>query len=162
MTHRELCLLGAKYMKSKGIVDWNKVNYVVVEIELTGGAQPDIYGFGYGASQQIEVKVNRSDFLSDKNKFQRRYPHLDAGEYRSYLCPDGLIKTNELPENWGLLYIDDKKQITRIVNPEKQESSVRKEIEIICSVMRRLEIKPQIFSFKNYKEDEVLKLTAEL
>ena len=46
MTHRDLCLLGAKYMKQNGIIEWNKPKYVVIEIESTGIAQPDIYGFG--------------------------------------------------------------------------------------------------------------------
>ncbi len=26
------------------------------------------------------------------------------GKYRSYLCPEGLISVNELPERWGLIY----------------------------------------------------------
>lgn len=155
MTHRELCILGAKYMKSKGLIKWHKPKYVVIEIELTGGAQPDIYGFGTTSfTQQIEVKVSRSDFLSDKNKFHRIYPEKDAGQLRSYLCPEGIIKEIDLPKYWGLLWINSNNEISVIKYPEIQESSLKKEIDIICSIMRRIDIKSQIFSFKNYKLDK--------
>jgi len=151
MTHTELCNLGAKYIKANGISGgYTKPKYVVVEIELTGGAQPDIYAFGTYYSQQVEVKVSRSDFLSDKKKHHRINPEFDAGEFRSYLCPVDMIKPKELPENWGLLYVDEKNKIYEVVKPSFQKSSVRKEIQIISSVMRRIDIKSQIFSFKNH------------
>lgn len=153
MTHRELCILGAKYMKNHGIKKWSKPKYVVIEIESVGIAQPDVFGFGYSKSQQIEVKVSRSDFLADKKKFHRMNPEKDAGQYRSYLCPEGLIKVEDLPEKWGLLWIDESGKITNVKEPELQESSLYTETSIICSIMRRIEIKPQIFSFKKYKTE---------
>jgi len=148
MTHTELCLLGAKYMKSKGITKYRKPKYVVVEIESVGIAQPDIYGFGTTLTQQIEVKVSRSDFLKDKKK-RHKILGRDVGELRSYLCPENLIKPDELPEGWGLLYVNSENKIIEIIEPKKQ-NICSDEIHIICSIMRRVDIKSQIFSFKNY------------
>ena len=151
MTHTELCAYGAKWLKSNGLNKWGKPKYVVVEIESVGIPQPDIFGFGNCRSQQIEVKVSRSDFLADKKKYHIQFPKENVGEYRSYLCPENLISENEIPLNWGLLWIDSKNKISVIKQPSIQESNFYSEMKIISSVLRRLEIKSQIFSFKNYK-----------
>jgi hypothetical protein len=158
MTHTELCFLGAKWLKSHGIVRWNKPKYVVVEITCLIPCEPDIFGFGCDKTQQIEVKVSRSDFLADLKKSHRIYPANDVGDYRSYLCPAGIIKESDLPKGWGLLYVDNNNKITEVVKPEIMVKNSRFEMNIIDSIMRRIEIKPQIFSFKNYKVDTQLKL----
>ncbi len=46
--------------------------------------------------------VERSDFFNDKNKLHNH----PLGNYKLYACPTGLIKPDEIPEKWGLLYID--------------------------------------------------------
>lgn len=35
-----------------------------------------------------------------------------VGNYRYYLCPTGVIKEEELPENWGLLVWDGRRTNT--------------------------------------------------
>lgn len=151
MTHTELCFLGAKWLKSHGLVKWNKPKYVAVEITCQISFEPDIFGFGCDKTQQIEVKVSRSDFLADLRKSHRIIPNTDVGDYRSYLCPTGMIKESDLPKGWGLLYIDDNNNITEVVKPDIMAKNSYFEMNIIYSIMRRLEVKPQIFSFKNYK-----------
>ena len=151
MTHTELCDLGAKWLKSNGLVKWQKPKYIVVEIESIGIPQPDIYGFGNCRTQQIEVKVSRSDFLADKKKYHMQFPDKNVGQYRSYLCPENMIKESDLPEKWGLLWIDGNKRISAIRHPELQDSCLNSEITIISSILRRIEIKSQIFKFKKHK-----------
>jgi len=151
ISHSELCQLGAKHLKKNGLIKWHKPKYIIVEIESVNIPQPDIYGFGGCLSQQIEVKVSRSDFLADKKKSHRIRPNEDVGQLRSYLCPEGLIRITDLPKDWGLLYIDDNLKIYSVELPSKQLSDLRSELTIISSIMRRIEIKPQIFSFKNHK-----------
>lgn len=151
MTHRELCLLGAKYMKSKGTYDEGKAQYVVCELERIGEC-PDVYGFGGGKhTQLIEVKISRSDFLADKQKYWRQNPLAGLGAMRSYLCPDGIIKIEDLPTGWGLFYANDRGKITLVKSPVVQMASPVQEISLICSILRRQGIKAQIFSYKKYK-----------
>ena len=76
MTHRELCKLGAKYMYKNGTIPFNTPKYVVCELERVGEC-PDVYGFAF--TQLIEVKVSRSDFLSDKKKEWRINPEIGLG-----------------------------------------------------------------------------------
>lgn len=155
-SHRELCKKAAKYLKSKGIQPFHKCQYVVCELErATGSESPDAFGICNNSSQLIEVKVSRSDFLADKKKWFRQNPKQGLGDFRSYLCPEGVIKKYDLPEKWGLLWINDKGKIFEVLKPEKQEACKQEEIYLIMSILRRENIKPQIFSYKKYASDAV-------
>lgn len=52
----------------------------------------------------VEVKVSRSDFLRDKHKPHRHTGGL--GDFRYYMCPEGMIKIEDLPDRWGLLWVN--------------------------------------------------------
>ena len=151
MTHRELCIKAGNYLRTKGIVGFHKCKYSVIELERIRES-PDAFGWGLGVTQLIEVKISRSDFLSDKNKYWRKHPQYGLGRFRSYLCPHGLISPSELPDNWGLLYADDNGRITVIIKPSEIESNAKEEIDLITGIMRREGIKPQTFSYKKYRD----------
>jgi len=108
--HTELCKLGAKWLKrhqqNAVIPNCSTVATEMVTIERK---IPDIIGWNSHASVLIEIKVSRSDFLKDKSKPFRINPEKGVGEYRYYLCPEGLVKEDELPANWGLLYFKENK-----------------------------------------------------
>ncbi len=67
---------------------------------------------------EFEIKISRSDFNRDKkkgrygrNKFDRyseEQKHLRSSHpnYFSYVCPEGMIKENEIPDFAGLWYFD--------------------------------------------------------
>lgn len=153
MTHRELCIKAARYLKYQGIVDFHRCQYVVCELERVGEC-PDAFGWGGTETQMIEAKATRSDFLSDKRKHWRKYPSFGIGKFRSYICPEGIIKESDLPDKWGLLYVNKKGKIDIIVKPEAQESNHREEIQLITSILRREGIAGKIFSYKNYKSEK--------
>lgn len=150
MNHRELCLKAAKYLRSKKV----GYPYSVCELERVGES-PDAFAFGAKPSYMIEAKASRSDFLSDKRKYARRMPDYGIGELRSYICPTGLIKESELPEFWGLLYVNEKGKIEVIRDPEKQPFNLMEEMKIFCSLLRREGIPPKMFSYKKYKDEQV-------
>lgn len=154
LTHRRLCVKAAKHIRSKGIQPFHRCTYSVCELERIGEC-PDAFGWGGNATQLIEVKVSRSDFLSDKKKYWRKYPHYGLGKYRSYLCPTGVIKENDLPARWGLLYADEKGKIAVIVRPEIQECNHIEEMNLLSSIFRREGVKSQMFSYKKYKVDKL-------
>lgn len=149
MTHRNLCIKGAKYLRSKGIHDFHRAQYSVCELERVGEC-PDAFGWGGSSTQLIEAKVSRGDFLSDKNKLWRIRPAYGLGRYRSYICPIDLIKPEDLPEFWGLLYVNDKGKIIEVVKAKPQECNHIEEINLITSILRRENIKPQMFNYKKY------------
>jgi hypothetical protein len=126
------------------------------ELNTCSGEYPDVIGFGsWGHSVLIEVKVSRSDFLKDKTKKFRKQPELGMGKYRYFCCPTGLIKVTDLPENWGLIYVNDKGRATCVHNPYGKttesnvfsngfEQNMRAEHTLMYSALRRLHIKGHI------------------
>ncbi|HHR4398547.1 TPA: adenylosuccinate synthase [Salmonella enterica] len=67
----------------------------------------DAWGYRWGwngCSVLVEVKVSRSDFLRDKHKPHRKSGGM--GDYRYYMCPEGIINISDLPDRWGLLWVN--------------------------------------------------------
>ena len=118
---------------------------------------PDVIGFGSGHSFLVEVKVSRSDFLSDSKKPFRLNPSRGMGLHRYYCCPEGLIDKSELPEGWGLICVDANGKARRThrptkPNPEYEDRSlpyyhtrnIDAELGLLYSVARRLFLRGRI------------------
>lgn len=154
--HYSLCCLGAKFLKSrKNAEPYQSPNkYVAVELVTLTAENPDIWATNGYHTTLVEVKTSHSDFNKDKKKWVRS---LDAeiadkclGNYRYYLCPEGVIKEEEIPEKWGLLVYNGKK-IIKVKNATYQKSSTDAELLVLTSIMRRCGIKEQIFNFRKNK-----------
>ena len=155
--HYELCKLGAKLVRSRKnpTLPFNSpCKFATVELVCAGAELTDVWGTNGYETVMIEVKTSRSDFLADKRKYARSKVaeelNHQIGNYRYYLCPDGVIKEEDLPENWGLLIYDGKK-IQRVKMATKVESSTTMELLHITSVMSRI-LKPQTFNFREKVE----------
>ncbi len=136
--HKNLCERGAKWLKRHT----NNINIpncptVAVDMVTVENEIPDIIGWSSRASVMIEVKVGRGDFLKDKKKPFRKFADTGVGEYRYYLCPTGLIKGVELPEKWGLLYLNENNKIEIIKVAEMQTANLRAERNMLLSIIRR-------------------------
>ena len=151
MTHLELCVKACSYLRWRGIQPFHRCQYIVLELERIGES-PDAFGWGGSSTQLIEVKVSRSDFLSDKKKYWRSVPEQGLGKFRSYLCPEGIIKEADLPANWGLLWADEKGRIAVIKKAEVQKCNHSEEINLITSILRREGVKQGVFRYKKYKD----------
>lgn len=148
--HQTLVLQGKRWLAKQGFA------VVATELSATGSReQPDVVGFRSTCSAIIEVKVNRADFLADARKPERSGDGLGVGNYRFYLCPKGLIRPEELPARWGLLYSDGGRiQGVKLPpgnvwpNPQttshadwqqfQHESNLAKERAMLFSIARRL------------------------
>lgn len=113
MNHRELCEIGAKFLKRPESANGHGCHFTIVEAACYG-ENPDVFGVRHGLNRNgmgtflLEAKTSRSDFLADRNKPHRANPEQGMGKYRYYICPTGLIGANELPEKWGLIYVSPK------------------------------------------------------
>ena len=74
----------------------------------------DVIGFRTSCSIVIESKVSRADFFADFKKPERKEGAAALGLYRAYICPVGLIKKEEVPKGWILLYSNGKKIVEEI------------------------------------------------
>lgn len=166
--HYDLCVEGAKWLRKQ---KWNyercqkkscyrteacgqckKYKYIAVELCTWSSEEADVWGLGsFIESAVIEVKVSHSDFLADKKKFcrsdQAEKLKYQAGRVRWYLCPEGVIKKEELPEKWGLLYWDGKK-VYPVVAPKVFEYTFSADMQILTSILRREGFREGIFNYR--------------
>lgn len=152
MTHKELVEVAYKWVLKNG-----SCGVAFKELKTLSWEIPDVIGFGSGGhSVIVECKASRSDFLSDKNKPFRLNPQLGMGTHRFYCCPKDLIKVDDLPEGWGLIYVDEKKKSRIAHNPMmtythemgheynsryEHQKNDKSEYQVLYSALRRLFIK---------------------
>lgn len=130
LTHKQLVEHARKWLCRKHSV-------VITEV-VSLGETPDALGWTSDYSTMIECKSSRSDFLNDAKKLSRRYTEYGVGLYRYYMTPKGLLKPDELPENWGLLEVGET-QIREIKKPERFSDVNRTmETRLLVSVLRRI------------------------
>jgi len=135
MTHAELVDIGYRWVLKNASCG---VALKEVQANTSTGEQPDVIGFGSrGHSVLIECKATRPDYLADKKKPFRKQPHKGMGRYRLYLCPEGLIQPNELPEGWGLLYVNERGQVKLIRNTSAFKQNLLAEHGLLYSGLRR-------------------------
>ena len=100
--------------------------------------------------KEFEIKISRSDFKADFKK-KRKHDQLEnPAKYRRecipnkfyYVCPEGLIKPEEVPEYAGLIYVVPTKYLGRddfTITYAKQAKYIHKEKpvpKLITAVMR--------------------------
>ena len=129
-----------------------RYKYVAIELCTAGSENTDVWGLGaFNESAVIEVKISHSDFLADKKKWCRSEMaeklNLQAGRLRWYLCPEGIISKDELPDKWGLLYWDGKK-VYPVVAPRPFKDTAAADMEILTSILRRENFPEVIFSYR--------------
>lgn len=109
MTHDDLTGIALRWLKRPDSAKGPGCQLALAEVGgLFGGERCDAFGYRWGAgggSIVVEAKVIRSDFLADAKKPHRNGEVLGMGDYRYYICPEGLIKINDLPDRWGLLWV---------------------------------------------------------
>lgn len=121
-THSLLCDKAVSWLKKPHSKGGHGCCIALSEIK-TGidGEIPDAIGIratGWlDGSVLVEVKNSRSDFLADKAKPHRNGEVLGVGKWRYYLCPENLIHPNELPDKWGLIYVNNRGGTRTIVGP---------------------------------------------
>lgn len=100
LTHKQLVEIGYRWLLKNG-----HVGVCFKELKSMDGEIPDVIAFSHLESLLIECKISRLDFLQDKKKLHRQ---KGMGNWRFYMCPTGMIKKEELPAKWGLIYVSEK------------------------------------------------------
>jgi len=126
MSHDELCMVAGKWLKKNGVIDYahsldNKRQIPLVTVKnhlMYNSEHPDVIGFSTDSHYTvvIEVKVSRADFIADSHKSHR--VNIGMGRLKYFCCPDGMIKPEELHQDWGLLYLRDGKIVLIKESPD--------------------------------------------
>ena len=138
ITHEYLVIISAKWLKKhKENIAVPNCQTIALENMTATGETPDVIGWCSWASVIMEIKTSRQDFKKDLKKPFRESPSLGAGDFRLYSCPKGLIKPDEIPRNWGLLYYSGKK-LEMVITPKKIKSNLESERTMLVSLIRKL------------------------
>lgn len=78
------------------------------------GERPDAIGWRSSVSILVECKTSFADFLADSHKPFRERPETGMGDWRFFLCPDGVIQVEDLPAGWGLLWAGRDRRVRSI------------------------------------------------
>lgn len=162
LTHRELCEIGAALLRKPESANGHGCHFSIVEPSCYG-ENPDVFGIRHGNGYDVgtillEAKTSRADFLADRKKPHRISPEKGIGKWRYFICPTDLIKPDELPERWGLIYVSPSKRCKYI----KGAMAVPKE----CGYSGRyrhggkLEISFSEFAFHNRNVENEFNLLA--
>ena len=130
LTHPDLVDKAGRWLASRCSV-------VITEM-ATSGEEPDAIGWNGNKSILVECKASREDFKHDGFKIFRARPELGIGCQRYYLAPSGLIKSDEVPDGWGLL--EPAGSGLSVVRESRwwSENNARHEMTILLSAMRRI------------------------
>lgn len=168
--HYQLCVEGGKWMRRKNKPSTDKYReiskkikeaentllvgylprfkWVAVELVTYGTENCDVWGFDGYYTGVIEVKTSHADFVKDKKKWWRTAkPEFQAGNMRWFLCPEGLIKPEELYDGWGLLYWDGKK-IYPVHPTTTRMQGCHADIRILNSILRREKFPEKIYNYR--------------
>ncbi len=134
----------------------NTIQEVVCKYIALKGHEAICENFGYnwemdiaslsksGMLHEYEVKISRSDFLADKKQKATKFAHYEMRNERTcpnyfyYVCPEGLIKKNEIP-TWAGLYYYAEGEIWMIQNAKRLHKASA-HIEKVLRKMLRLNI----------------------
>lgn len=85
-----------------------------------------------------EIKTSRSDFKSDK----KWWKYLTLCDQFYFVCPFGMIKANELPDEAGLIYVTKNgKRLRKVKDSFKTLGNRNKIVHVLRHILTRRIIK---------------------
>ena len=147
MTHAQLVEKAVRWLRHY------RCGVVLSEQACVSGEMPDAIGWKRAChSVLIECKITRSDFLVDRGKPFRLKPEQGVGCERFYLVPAGLVRSEELPQGWGLLE-HDRDKIQNVLAGAKDLRSAtgfRYEMNLLLASLRRVEVRVEPQSITDF------------
>jgi len=147
MTHAQLVEFAVRWLRSY------RCGVVLSEQACASGEMPDALGWKRAChSVLVECKISRADFLADREKPFRQKPHIGVGCERLYLVPKGMLRTEELPQGWGLLELHNRKvEIVRPSQPDlRTATGFRYEMNLLLASLRRVEVRIEPQTITNF------------
>lgn len=142
--HRQLCEIGAKFLKRSASKNGHGCHFTIIEPSVYG-ENPDVFGVRHGTISErkigdtvyvcgydvgtvvLEAKTSRPDFLRDRAKSHKATDEMGLGRWRYYICPENLIKVEDLPPKYGLIWVTKGGQVKVIAGALAVEKRTMKD-----------------------------------
>lgn len=130
--HQAMCRRAAAWLRSRGCA------IAVSEMVAMANEKPDAIGWRSYQSHVVEVKMSRADFMRDKHKWHRKEDGRCMGDFRYYFCPPDVLKAEDMPPKWGLVYCDGRKCRVIVKAEQFDNANLETERAFLVSIARRL------------------------
>lgn len=134
MQHATLVQLGVRWLS-------RQCSVVLYEAAAVKKEVPDVIGWAGPRAVLIECKVSRADFLRDAVKVTRANPKKGMAHRRYYLCPAGVIRLEDLPAKWGLLWAEKGRVTVQREAKGFPQRNLIAEVEFLSAMLRRAQIR---------------------
>lgn len=127
----DLVCIEAKYRNLRSIADVAGINLKRKEVRI------------------IECKASKQDFLRDKKLLDINKSYYGHCHYFYILCPEGIIKKEDMPKEYGLLYLNDKDEINVIQSPKKYKEKLKTSFNTSLKNISRAITNTLLYYFEN-------------
>lgn len=134
MQHATLVQLGVRWLSRQCSVVLYEAAGVKKEI-------PDVIGWSGPRATLIECKATRADFLRDAGKVSRKNAKVGMAHRRYFLCPAGLVKVDDLPPKWGLLWAEKNGVSVQREAKGFPQRNLIAEVQFLTAMLRRAQIR---------------------
>jgi hypothetical protein len=155
LIHKRLKLLGLKFLK-KRVVD-----LVCIEAKYRNMRSiADVCGINLKRKEVriIEVKASRQDYLRDKKIFDIDQSYYKHCQYFYIMCPTEILQLNEVPKEYGLIWVDENDNITVKRNPKKYNDKVKTtfvtSLKNVCRALTNNYLYKYIYPLNNIEIDD--------
>lgn len=114
--HKKLKVIGMKFLKTK------VTDLVCVEVKYKNiRSIADAVGLNLKRSEVriIEAKATRSDYIRDKKLMDLEQSYYKHCHYFYIICPENVIQLDEIPKEYGVLWVDNNNEVIVKRNPTK-------------------------------------------
>lgn len=150
--HYDLCCKAAQWLKKTQEPLEGAWKYIAVDLNVIAAECPDVWAFNGALTCLIEVKTTKADFLADRKKIWRKDLTRQAGNFRYYLTPKGMLNLEDLSHGWGLLEWDGM-EIVKKVPSARFPTIGQSDLIILNSLLVREGFKKGIYNYR-YNQDK--------
>lgn len=146
--HKWLKQMALRFLKEKGM------NIVCKEVPV-GKLNADTLGLNMNRKEIriVECKQDHSDYIKGKSKLNQNTGYIQYCHYLYIICPENLIKVNEVDIGIGLIYVNDKDEFIVVKKPIKNNSRKKSHFEtILKNTVHRLSNEVYYQNEKEYKD----------
>lgn len=86
-----------------------------------------------GVTKEFEIKISRSDYFNDAKK--DKHKACNGANYFYYVCPEGLIKPEEVDNKYGLIYINKYDCAVIVKKPKRLNNNEFKDWKMLAYKM---------------------------
>lgn len=121
-THKHLKNVALHFLKSK------VTDLICAEVDFVNSwSIADAVGLNFKRKEVrvVEVKATKADFTRDTKLFDPKTSYFYHAHYSYIMCPTGVIKPEEIPHGYGLLWVNENDVVEVIKKPIKNSARLK-------------------------------------